>query len=88
LIIINDGSSDKSSSVIADFRDSRIRYFEQENIGLAATLNRGISVARSAIIARQDNDDISLSERFERQFSFLQEHPEIALVGSAAEIHQ
>jgi len=40
LIIINDGSSDKSSSVIADFRDSRIRYFEQENIGLAATLNR------------------------------------------------
>ena len=45
LIIINDGSRDGSAAVIDKFNDARIRTFHQENQGLAATLNRAISLA-------------------------------------------
>ncbi len=88
LIIINDGSKDDSADIIASFEDPRIRYFEQENIGLAATLNRAISLSRGAYLARQDQDDISYPERFEKQLHFLEEHPACGMVGTWAEIWQ
>ena len=49
LIILNDGSTDESSSVINTFADSRIRYVEHSNMGLAKTLNKGISLAKGKI---------------------------------------
>jgi len=86
LIIINDGSKDDSASIIAQFDDPRIRTFSQANQGLAATLNRGIGLAQGAYIARQDQDDISLPQRLEKQVAFLQAHPEHGMVGSWAGI--
>jgi glycosyltransferase involved in cell wall biosynthesis len=86
LIILNDGSQDASADIVRGFDDPRIRYYEHENIGLAATLNRGIALSVGAIIARQDQDDISLPERFERQLAFLSTHPECVMVGTWAEI--
>lgn len=88
LIIINDGSRDDSAAIIAEVEDPRIRYFEQENIGLAATLNRAISLSRGAYLARQDQDDISYPTRFEKQLRFLGEHPACGMVGTWAEIWQ
>ena len=86
LIIINDGSTDASSEVIKQFKDERIIIIEQHNQGLAASLNKGLKIAKGNYIARQDNDDISLPERFEKQFNFLEAHPELALLGTAAVI--
>lgn len=86
LIIINDGSRDDSAEIIASFSDTRIRSYHQENQGLAATLNRGIGLAAGEIIVRQDQDDISLPQRFMRQVEFLQAHPRCAMVGTWAEI--
>lgn len=86
LIIINDGSTDDSERVINLFSDSRIRYYQQNNCGLSATLNRGIELAKGAWIARQDQDDVSFPNRLELQFTFLEEHPDYAMVGSLAEI--
>jgi glycosyltransferase involved in cell wall biosynthesis len=86
LIIINDGSTDGSQAIIDSFKDPRIISVVQANIGLAATLNRGIGMARAEIIARQDNDDISYLNRFEQQFNFLKTHPDIVLLGTAARI--
>ncbi|MFN6039864.1 MAG: glycosyltransferase, partial [Bacteroidota bacterium] len=86
LIIINDGSTDKSSEIIKSFSDIRIVYIEQLNMGLANTLNKGVSLAKGKYIARQDNDDISYPERFQKQFSYLENNAEIALIGTRARI--
>ncbi len=86
LIVINDGSSDDSESVIEKFHDPRIRYFRQRNRGLAATLNRGISLARGKFIARQDQDDVSFSTRFEKQHALLESDPNVGMVGTFAQI--
>lgn len=86
LIIINDGSRDESAEIIRSYRDPRIRYFEQENVGLAATLNRGIGLARGQFVARQDQDDISLPQRFARQAEYLMQHSACGMVGTWADI--
>jgi len=86
LIIINDGSSDDSSQIISTFGDQRIRAFDQENIGLAATLNRGISLSRGSYVARQDQDDISYPTRLAKQIAFLEKTPRCGMVGTWAEI--
>lgn len=86
LIIINDGSTDSSGVIARAYSDTRIRYFEQINQGLAATLNRGIKLARGKYIARQDQDDLYLPGRLQKQFDLLNSYPDVALVGTAAEI--
>ncbi|HUL01149.1 MAG TPA: glycosyltransferase family A protein [Nitrospirota bacterium] len=86
LIILNDGSKDKSADIILGYDDPRIRYFEHENRGLAATLNRGIGLADGKYIARQDHDDISKPERFAKQVEYLDAYPECAMVGTWADL--
>ncbi|MCW3076085.1 MAG: glycosyltransferase [Bacteroidetes bacterium] len=86
LIIINDGSKDNSKEIIKSFNDSRIIFIDQENIGLAASLNKGLGLAKGRFIARQDNDDISLPQRFEKQLIYFEQNPEVDLLGTAAEI--
>lgn len=82
-IIIDDGSSDSSSSIINDFSDDRIRYIKNEkNLGLSASLNIGIKNSIGAYIARADSDDVSLPERLEKQFNFMEENPQIGILGT------
>lgn len=86
LIIVNDGSTDGSELVIENFTDKRIHLFQQENRGLAVTLNRAISLSRGKYIARQDQDDVSFPFRFERQVQFLDANQDVGMVGAGAEI--
>ena len=86
LIVINDGSSDDSAKIISNFQDPRIRAYHQENQGLATTLNRAISLAHGEYLARQDQDDLSLPQRIEKQVRFLDAHPNCGMVGGWAEI--
>ena len=86
LIIINDGSSDDSAKVLDQLTDRRIRTYHQANVGLAATLNRAIGLARGKYVARQDQDDLSLPQRFQRQVEFLESHGAYGMVGTWAEI--
>lgn len=85
-LIIDDGSTDQSAQVITAFKDERIRLLQQENSGLAATLNRGISLARGRYIARQDQDDVSYPDRLARQVDFMQANPDCVLLGTWAQI--
>ena len=83
LIVINDGSTDATEKVIAQYDDSRIRYFANPgNQGLIYTLNRGLELSQGKYIARMDADDISLPARFEKQVRILEEHPEIIVCGT------
>ena len=86
LIIIDDGSTDGSSGIIDSFDDYRISHIEQQNQGLGATLNSMINFSRASLIARQDQDDISVSERLEKQVNELKEDASLVLVGSWARI--
>ncbi len=86
-IIIDDGSTDDTPGVIRIFNDPRIRFFQQKNQGLAATLNRGIEIASGKYIARMDQDDISMPERLAKQVHYLDAHPECGMVGTWADIY-
>jgi glycosyltransferase involved in cell wall biosynthesis len=88
LIILDDGSTDDTPLILRQFIDERIHLITQQNQGLASTLNNGIRLSRGQYIARQDADDIALPERFSKQVTFLDSHPNCALVGTWAEIWQ
>ena len=83
-IVIDDGSKDGSSDILALYaeKDSRIRIFRQENSGLIAALNHGLKYCRAPLIARMDGDDISLPYRFEAQVEVIEKHPNFAVIGS------
>ena len=82
-LIINDGSTDHSESIILSYNDTRIKYHKNEfNKGLVYTLNKGLQLAKGKYIARMDADDICLPTRFEKQFLFLENNKDIAVVAA------
>ncbi|MBE1447422.1 glycosyltransferase [Paenibacillus sp. OAS669] len=81
LIIVNDGSTDDTESVVNSFQDSRIRYLKKENGGTATAINVGLDHAKGDFIAWQAADDLSLPTRLEmslKQFT----HPQIGVIHS------
>ena len=83
-IIIDDGSKDYTTAIVQSYSDSRIRFYQNErNVGVAATLNRGLDLAQGEYIARMDADDISLPERFEKQKAYLDTYNKIAVCGTS-----
>ena len=82
LIIINDGSKDESLEIINQFTDQRLKVFSQTNSGLANALNLGILHSSGALIARQDQDDISRSTRIEKQVKRFTTNPDLVLLGT------
>jgi len=83
-IIIDDGSSDSSLSILRKYEsgDSRIRVISQQNAGLTKALNIGISQSRGEFVARMDADDIAMPNRLVLQTDYLKKHPECVAVGS------
>ena len=85
LLILDDGSTDGFLTAINSIRDERIiPVVRGDGQGLAARLNQGIDLAKGKYIARMDADDIAFPERFIRQVSYLESHPEVDLLGTRA----
>ena len=86
LIAVDDGSSDASTSIVAEYAaaDLRIQLHRSPVQGLVAALNYGLRRTRAALIARMDADDLMHPERLDLQFDHLQRHPEISLVSCQA----
>ena len=83
VVIVDDGSTDKTSEILRDMKDSRtFIHTNSENKGLTASLNIGFNFCVGEYIARMDADDISLPQRFEKQVRHLDENPTCAAVGS------
>lgn len=91
-IIFEDGSTDNSLEILKKYTllDSRIILIEKEkNIGIKGfieNLNSGLKIASGKLIARMDQDDISLPTRFEKQITYLENNPDIYMVGSSLNV--
>ena len=82
LLIVNDGSTDGSCEYLATLSDPRVRIIHQENQGCSAASNVAILQCCTPYLARMDADDVAHPERLERQLAFLEQHPEIGLLGT------
>lgn len=86
-IILNDCSKDRTEEIILSYKDDRIVYLKNEqNMGVAATLNKGLAAAKGEYIARMDADDISMPERFERQVNYLDANENTVVLGTLVQI--
>jgi glycosyltransferase involved in cell wall biosynthesis len=83
-IIINNGSSDDTAAIIDKYQtlDGRIRVYYHEQQGWAPAFNYGCSLATGQYIAFMDADDVSLPRRLELQVEYLENQPQIGIVGT------
>ena len=84
LVVVDDGSTDATASILGSFGDPRVRVTRQRRGGLTSALRSALGLARAPLVARLDADDVALPERLERQRDFLERHPEVGLLGTAA----
>ena len=83
LLIVDDGSVDRSCAIAESYRDRRIRIVRNgANVGLSRSLNRGVALARGRYLARLDADDIAEPTRLAAQVDYLERHPDVELLGS------
>lgn len=84
-LIIDDGSTDNSLEILYSYNDHRIKILKNEkNIGYVKTLNKLIDISKGEYIARQDNDDLSLPDRIEKQVLFLNKNKDVGVCGTNA----
>lgn len=82
LIVINDGSQDRTLAIIENIKDCRLQAFSYLNAGLAASRNRGIAQAVGKYISFIDADDLWTVDKLEAQFNAMQRNPEAAVAYS------
>lgn len=89
-VICNDGSTDDTLMALKKFeeKDKRIKVISySENHGLNYALNECLKVSRGKYIARQDDDDVSYPQRFQKELQFLKEHQKYSIVGCIADVY-
>jgi len=87
LIILNDASTDESTTILTKsaLDDKRIKIITNKaQLGLTKSLNKALKQVKTKYIARMDADDISLPRRLEKQLDFLEKHSDIMFIGTAA----
>ncbi len=83
ILAVDDGSSDATADILAAnaVADPRVRPLIRPHEGLVPVLNHGLEHARGRYVARMDGDDICMPQRLQAQCAFLDDAPQIGLVG-------
>ncbi len=84
VLAIVDGSTDGSLDYLHSIRDERLRVVEQQHCGLTFTLNRMLRECETPWLVRQDADDLSTPDRFEKVVQAITEHPDAGMFYSNA----
>ena len=72
LIVVDDGSTDKTSKVVREIEDPRLKYFYQENAGACAARNKGVELSQGELVAFHDSDDIWHQDKLEKQIKAME----------------
>ncbi len=87
-LIVNDGSTDGTAVILDEYaaKDSRVVVVHQENRGKVATRNVLCALTRGKYVAVTDSDDISFPKRLELEVAFMEDHPEVGVVGTWTDV--
>lgn len=88
IVLIQDGPVDDCLGAVINNWQNRLGasfklIVNEQNLGLTKSLNKGLKIASGSYIARMDSDDISAPSRFQKQKNYLDNHPEVAIVGGS-----
>jgi glycosyltransferase involved in cell wall biosynthesis len=83
LLVIDDGSTDRTPEILRTYNDPRIRVLRLDHVGIVVALNYGLSQAKAEWIARLDADDLSLPRRLELQWHALNHNSQAVLCHTA-----
>ena len=87
LLVINDASTDGTADIINSFSDDRLRLVTNEtSLKVVKSLNKGLQLANSMLIARMDADDIALPDRFASQVDYLNQNPHIDICATRVHV--
>ncbi|MBI4349621.1 MAG: glycosyltransferase [Elusimicrobia bacterium] len=86
ILVIDDGSSDRTAAILADRPDARLIVVRQAPQGLTRALSRGLAMVRTPYVARMDADDVAEPGRLARQVALLDARPSVGLCGAWARI--
>lgn len=87
-LILVDNATDETVNILHEYKksDSRIKIYYNDGIGLINSLNLGFKEANGKYFVRMDSDDICLPTRLEKQYQYMEKHPEIGILGTSFEI--
>jgi glycosyltransferase involved in cell wall biosynthesis len=83
IIVVDGGSTDSTCEIIRSYDDDRITLVERQGLAHSPSLNVAIDIAKRKYIAKVDPDDISRPERLQKQVQYLDDHPEVGVLGVA-----
>jgi glycosyltransferase involved in cell wall biosynthesis len=87
VLVVDDGSTDRTAEILSRLPDQRFSvHHNRQNLGLTCSLNHGLRLARSDYVARLDADDVAMPGRLAAQAAFLDQHPDVGIVGADCEI--
>jgi glycosyltransferase involved in cell wall biosynthesis len=84
-IILNNGSTDRTPEILKSYSDPRLRIIHQENLGVPKSLNKGISLCRTDLMAHLDADDYVQPQWLEKHIEFMIQNPDVVICSSRYE---
>lgn len=80
IIVVDDGSTDNTREIVAEYESRGVRYMYQENSGISSARNAGIRASKGSLLTFLDSDDRWVPEKLALQAGHMQNHPEVGLV--------